>query len=247
VAEEIKTEAVILRSLRYRDSDRIVHAYTPKYGQIALIARGARKTKARLAAYLEPLAYIELSLRKGRGDLFTVITARSLRSHHNLHRSSAALSASLRNCEGVAKLFADAHPNESVYNLLLNSLILFDQLPELANLERVLAFRIKLLVASGLTPHLNNCSSCNREGLLERYSAKAGGLICVHCSEADSFKISKYEVKVLKNALEMPLRDLEEVEKSTNLRLVERAINETALEHAHVRLKYLDDASIFRT
>ena len=41
----LKTEAVVLRSMRYGEADRILHAYTPERGRVSAIAKGARRTR----------------------------------------------------------------------------------------------------------------------------------------------------------------------------------------------------------
>ncbi|MGZ5375335.1 MAG: DNA repair protein RecO, partial [Solirubrobacterales bacterium] len=38
-----KTEAVVLRSIRYGEADRIVHLYTAARGRMSAIAKGSRR------------------------------------------------------------------------------------------------------------------------------------------------------------------------------------------------------------
>ena len=52
-----RTEAVILRSMRFSEADRILHLYTLERGRIGAIAKGARKTTSRFGARLEPLVF----------------------------------------------------------------------------------------------------------------------------------------------------------------------------------------------
>ena len=71
-ARTYKTEAIVLRSLRFSEADRILHLYTHDRGRIGAIAKGIRKTKSRFGARLEPLSHVELVLREGSGELQTV-------------------------------------------------------------------------------------------------------------------------------------------------------------------------------
>ena len=50
-----KSDAIVLRSMRYSEADRILHLYTAERGRIGAIAKGVRKTKSRFGARLEPL------------------------------------------------------------------------------------------------------------------------------------------------------------------------------------------------
>ena len=63
-----KTEAVVLRSLRFSEADRILHLYTRDRGRIGAIAKGIRKTTSRFGARLEPLSHVELMLHEGSGS-----------------------------------------------------------------------------------------------------------------------------------------------------------------------------------
>ena len=63
-----KTEAIVLRSMRFSEADRILHLYTAHGGRIGAIAKGVRKTKSRFGARLEPLSHVELLLHEGGGE-----------------------------------------------------------------------------------------------------------------------------------------------------------------------------------
>src|SRR5216117_718086 len=62
-----KTEAVVLRSFRLGEADRVLHLYTLARGRVGAVAKGIRKTKSRCRARLEPLSPRCRSRRRG-GD-----------------------------------------------------------------------------------------------------------------------------------------------------------------------------------
>jgi len=66
----LKTEAVVLRSIRYGEADRILHLYSKTKGRIGAIAKGARRPKSRFGGRLEPFFRLDLILHEGRGELF---------------------------------------------------------------------------------------------------------------------------------------------------------------------------------
>src|SRR6266480_4958033 len=57
-----KTEAVVLRSIRFGEADRVLHLYTSERGRIGAVAKGVRKTKSRFGGRLEPLSHFQLML-----------------------------------------------------------------------------------------------------------------------------------------------------------------------------------------
>jgi DNA repair protein RecO (recombination protein O) len=59
-----KTEAVVLKSMNYRDSSKIVTFYTRGFGKVKCIAKGARQMKSKFGAGLEPITNVSLVLYK---------------------------------------------------------------------------------------------------------------------------------------------------------------------------------------
>src|SRR6266550_3060255 len=88
-----RTEAVVLRSIRYGEADRIVHLYSATRGRIGAIAKGSRRPKSRFGGRLEPFFRLNLVLYEGRGDLFTVTGASTIDGHAKLRSSGLALGA----------------------------------------------------------------------------------------------------------------------------------------------------------
>jgi DNA repair protein RecO (recombination protein O) len=70
-----KTEAVVLRSFRLGEADRVLHLYTLERGRIGAVAKGIRKTKSRFGARLEPLSHVELMLYQGSSCLLYTNTS----------------------------------------------------------------------------------------------------------------------------------------------------------------------------
>ena len=87
-----KADAVVLRSLRFGEADRILHLYTAERGRVNAIAKGVRKTTSRFGGRLEPLTRAQLLLHEGRGELHTVSGADKSQAHKNsAPRNSIAL------------------------------------------------------------------------------------------------------------------------------------------------------------
>ncbi len=96
-----KSEAIVLRSMRYSEADRILHLYTAERGRIGAIAKGVRKTKSRFGARLEPLSHVELMLHEGAGELQTITGVELLRSHHAVREDNYRLNVGLIGAEAM--------------------------------------------------------------------------------------------------------------------------------------------------
>jgi DNA repair protein RecO (recombination protein O) len=235
MSRSLKTEAVVLRSLRYGEADRILHLYTPDRGRVGAIAKGVRKARSRFGGRLEPCARVALVLHEGRGDLLTVTGADTVASHARLRDHAAALDGAVRACDAVNRLFGDGEPHPPAYHLLCNELALLDRAPDRATWGNQLAFRLKLLVAAGLAPQLGSCASCGEAEELVGFSGAAGGVVCGAC-EAGAFPLGEAAHAFLTGALGASLAEAPEAEVQA-LRQAERAIGETAEHHAGVRLR----------
>lgn len=235
MSRALKTEAVVLRSLRYGEADRILHLYTPDRGRLSAIAKGVRRTRSRFGGRLEPFGRVALVLHEGRSDLLTVTAADTLAAHHRLRESGEALDSAGRACDAVARLFEDAEPQPPVFHLLCNELALLDADPGQATLANQVAFRLKLLVAAGFAPHLSSCAGCGEPEHLTGFSGAAGGMVCQSC-EAGSFVLGQEAHGFMTGALAAPLREVPGAS-SQALRQAERAVRETVEHHAHVRLR----------
>jgi DNA repair protein RecO (recombination protein O) len=235
VSAPFKTEAVVLRSIRYGEADRILHLYSRDHGRIGAIAKGARRVKSRLGGRLEPLARVNLVLRQGRGDLATVTGVDTVDAHPGLRESWPALQRATQACDAVLRLLDSAEPNAPAYNLLCRELQLLGQDAATATRAHALAFRMKLLLAAGFAPELAACAACGEREHLSAFSASAGGVVCPGC-EAGSFPLSGEAHEFLVAALGRPLSEAPAAADRA-LSQADRAIGETLEHHAHVRLR----------
>ena len=80
---DIRTKAIVLRRTKYGETDRILNLLTPE-GNYAVLAKGVRKEKSRLAGGIEMFCLSEVTLHEGRGKLATLTSAKMLKFYKNL-------------------------------------------------------------------------------------------------------------------------------------------------------------------
>src|SRR5215831_14220017 len=134
MARTYKTEAIVLRSMRFSEADRILHLYTAERGRIGAIAKGIRKTKSRFGARLEPLSHVELMLHEGTGELQTITGVELLRSHRAAREQPYRLNAGLIGAEAMLRLFGEPEANPRAFMALGRFLDLLDELEPLSTL-----------------------------------------------------------------------------------------------------------------
>src|SRR5436305_5580519 len=164
-----KTEAVVLRSIRFAEADRVLHLYTLDRGRVGAVAKGVRKTTSRFGGRLEPLSHVELMLHPGSGELQTVTGVSLVRAHGAAREDYYRLSVGLIGAEAMLRLFSEQEANARAFTALTKFLDLLDDAepgraarPALDPL--VLAFQLKLLWLAGYLPHLGSCAECGSSG-----------------------------------------------------------------------------------
>jgi DNA repair protein RecO (recombination protein O) len=210
-----KTEAVVLRSFRFGEADRVLHLYTLDRGRVGAVAKGIRKTKSRFGARLEPLSHVELMLHQGSGELQTVTGVELLRSHRAAREDQYRLSVGLLGAEAMLRLFTEQEANPRAFQALTRFLDVLDETeparsrPSLDPLA--LSFQLKLLWLSGYLPHLTSCSDCGSETEpLVGYSANSGGAVCRNCGDG-VLALSRAGIVAIEALLARPFAESREV------------------------------------
>jgi DNA repair protein RecO (recombination protein O) len=238
-----KSEAIVLRSLRFSEADRILHLYTAERGRIGAIAKGVRKTKSRFGARLEPLSHVELMLHEGSGELQTITGVELLRSHHTTRENNYRLSVGLIGAEAMLRLFGEPEASERAFGALAKFLDVLDETPEAESRPAVdplgLSFQLKLLWLAGYLPHLTSCVECGSDAQLVGFSARAGGGVCASHA-ANALRLSPEGIVGIERLLSTPLADARLAELSDRARRDALAVITSSYEeHGGFRLRTL--------
>ena len=181
----IDSPAIVLSTLRYSETSKIVRLATREHGVQSAIAKGALRPRSRFGAALQFLS-------EGHARLL-------VKEHRELHilagfdllRLHAGLAADLERYATASALaevmlrFAPADPHPESYDLLREALSLLEISPA-AELE-ALGFRALWLLVStlGFAPALEACvrdgTPLPAEGGLA-FSTREGGALCPGCA-----------------------------------------------------------------
>ena len=178
----VETEAIILRTYKLAEADKIVVALTRRAGVVRGVARGARRLRSRFGAGLEPPVVVDFAYFEKEGqELVSVKRAEVIRSYFDLARHRAAWEAAMYMSLLVGELIPANHPDERVFRLLRSCLDALSEVP--GRWERVRRyFEIWLLRLSGLWPGMARCVRCGREwGMSEDTVWDKGELVCLRC------------------------------------------------------------------
>jgi DNA repair protein RecO (recombination protein O) len=231
-----KIQAIVLSSLDYGDSDRIVSLFSLEHGRIKAFAKGARKSRKRFGPALETFARIDAQARIKHGlsglqqaDIVCIYPA--IRA--DLERIAHALYA----CELVDIITPEGHPLPRLYRLLAAYL---DRLETETAVEADRRFfEINLLNILGYRPALKTCTRCDSPfGDAGAMLQDGGETACQFCCAAGR-PLSSVTLKTLSACLKTGIFGQIQFSSDTLLQ-AGGLLDEAITAHAGRRLKSLE-------
>lgn len=184
----LKSEGIVLKGIRYKDTSKIVTIYTKEHGKIAVMASGAYSAKSKLMSTTQPFSYGEYHFNKGRGFLY-LNQADLINSFYSIRESMERVIYGYYMLELVEKSLAEEQENEKIFLLLEKGLRVLSKLNK-NYLQFIIAYELKFVSFLGYKPNLERCVSCNSADLNNiKFSISQGGIICSNCFNIDPFAI----------------------------------------------------------
>ncbi|MEO5899064.1 MAG: DNA repair protein RecO [Ilumatobacteraceae bacterium] len=198
--------AVVLRTYRLGEADRIVVLLTEHHGKVRAVAKGVRKTMSRFGARLEPMSHVRLLLAQGR-ELDIVSQAEAVESLAPMVSDLDHITNGMAVLEAVDQLALDREPAPHLYRMLVGVL---RTIAERSGPLVVPSFYWKLLAAEGLRPELDRCVRCGEDGPLVAFDLEQGGVLCRTCRTGASLSPEALQIMRLilggrlNDALDLP-------------------------------------------
>lgn len=173
-----RDNAVVLRTWKLGESDRIVSLMTQSNGNVRCVAKGARKTKSRFGSRVEPTNHLQVQLYRGKGDLDTLTQVESIDRFPTLREDLELFARASSMLECVEIVSQERESNEALYTMLVRAL----HTVSTSDSHLVVAgFFLKLLAQEGFSPSLGMCVLCGSESDLTHFSIVDGGTSCGTC------------------------------------------------------------------
>ncbi|HZI17223.1 MAG TPA: DNA repair protein RecO [Pyrinomonadaceae bacterium] len=179
------SEAIILRTHKLSEADKIVVFLSRKSGVVRGVARGARRLKSRFGAGLEPFTKVYISwAEKEARELVSIRQVEIEKSYFDLSRNPEAVSALEQMCASTLTFAPPSQPDERLFRMVAACVDALGERPEES--EAVLIyFELWLLQLSGFLPDLSTCGACRVDlgAGAGRVSARPDGvLLCGSCA-----------------------------------------------------------------
>lgn len=177
------TKGLVLRSVRYKESDKILTVLTESEGKLTLRARGALRKGGKLAAATELYTLSEMTLFGNRGR-WQLNEAQTIEQFIGLREDFSALALAAYFAEVLDTVSEEGAPDPAVLQLGLNSLYALSRGLAPATLIKAV-FELRLMAITGYEPDLSGCADCGREDMVSAaFFAPEGALFCADCLHA---------------------------------------------------------------
>ncbi|MGH2768397.1 MAG: DNA repair protein RecO [Candidatus Methylomirabilales bacterium] len=190
-----KDQAVVLRTMRLGEADRIVTFFGRAGGKIRAVAKGVRKTKSRFGGRLEPFCHLSLVLWRGRSELDTVTQAEVLEPFRPLREDLNRFVLGQVMLEAVDRAVEERQSSPRIFTLLA------DGLHELASRGSPLVlarFLLRLSALAGFAPSLAGCVECGAAAAAAPwFSPGQGGAVCLRCRAADAEEVGTEALELM--------------------------------------------------
>lgn len=174
-------EAVVLRTHKLAEADRIITLLTREHGVVRAVARGVRRTSSKFGSRLEPFTHVDLQLAVGR-NLDTVTQAETRAPYGAVIAADydryTAASVMLETAERLVS--EEREPSVQQYLLLvgaLRTMVAGEHRPG----DVLDAFLLRSMSVAGYAPSCWACASCGLEGPHRAFNPGAGGALCPRC------------------------------------------------------------------
>jgi DNA repair protein RecO (recombination protein O) len=245
-----KAKAIILKSYKLGESDKIIKMYSVDGDAISAVAKGARKIHSKFGGRLELYNLVEMELTKGR-NLDIITQAEILKSFKNITSDFYKFIF----CEIISKIILKTQipggdPSPPLFKLIY---VCFNEInnagqEDIQALKKIMCFfEVKFLKIIGLMPLLKNCSKCNRQlenlysftGNKINFSVRYGGVLCDSCAGSLPVKevLNASDYRFLYDLFNLKIEDFRDIEVNAfTLKKVYKLIEDYLIYHTECNI-----------
>ncbi len=231
-----ESEAIVLRTTRLGEADKIVSLLTRQWGRLRAVAAGARRPKSRWGALLEPMTHIRAWIfeRENR-DLLRMNSADLIESFFDMQKEYRIQVATQYLGEVTERLLPEREANERGFRLLVAVL---KGLKISGEVDRPLVyFDYWMLKLGGVLPDFERCQNCGRPlGHEGCYGPGSEGPACRDCKPRQATALLKEELSKVALACSQPLDKWLRMERAGGSNHVRLFLEEVIRTHAEREL-----------
>jgi len=191
-----KIDGYIMKTRDYGETHKIVTIFSKRIGKFSGLAKGAKKTRSRMAAVTQPFIYGQFFVYLNKG-LSTIQQGEIIHSYRPIREDIVKTAYVAYIMELTDKLMDEKSPDIFIFDQLFHTM---KRIEEGKNLDvPVMMYELKMYKKGGFAPHVKSCTNCGNTQPPFVFSIQEGGLLCTRCRPLDTsvIPISNQMVKLL--------------------------------------------------
>jgi len=196
----IKSAAIVLKSINWRDTSKIVTLFTREQGKMSVIAKGARQSKSKYQGILESINLLEVVIYISTNRKLQILGQATLEETFQKIRADYDKTGYTFALLELTDIFFKEGSIDIIFFDFFK--VLLSEIGKIDNPKIVFwYFLIKLNSYLGFKPEFNICTACNRLVTSEEvvFSIREGAIVCRNCSSSadNGWKLSNSTRKSL--------------------------------------------------
>lgn len=176
----IEEEVLILKEVKYKENDKILHALSKANGKIQLLSRGCKKNNSHLINASQLFAYSKCSLYKTK-DMYIINSAELIDNFYNIRINMDSFWYGSYIIELISYVASENNIDNKIFDMTVSILHYLSQFRN--DFDKVTAaYELKLISMLGYKPDFNHCLSCGKViKATSTFSIEEGGVFCSSC------------------------------------------------------------------
>ena len=196
-----RDEAIVLRTQKLGEADRIITLLTREHGRVRGVAKGVRRTKSKFGARLEPGSHIDIQLYTGR-TFDTVTQVESIYNYGEALTDDYSRWTIAGTILEAAERFTSHEHEPALQEFKLVTGAMKALADNKYDASMILdAYLLRSLSIAGYAPSMTICSRCEAPGPHKYFSLVGGGSVCVNCKPSASATPSIETLRLMSDLL----------------------------------------------
>lgn len=174
----IQVEGIVVNSIDYKESSKIIKVFTKELGLISILIRGAKRANSKFQNISSLYCQAIFDIKKSRDEMYYLDQAKVLNLNEGLRRDIKRIYCAQTMLDLINKSILEGQYHKELYSMLSKALNFASRIEDLLILLSM--YIIKFISLTGYKPSLQACVICGKKPKDRMgFSKLYGGISCL--------------------------------------------------------------------